>query len=143
MAPEQLLGRASQASDVYALGAIAFEMCVGRKLLEYTAGDPSRPAVERALAVVVPALPRPVAKAIVDAVALNPQQRISSAADFARALHTEKQRSRRWLVAASAACLLGFAAWGTSPQRQSPRPAGRELRVSLKRRAAVDGVPPH
>jgi putative peptide modification system cyclase len=86
MAPEQLMGRPSAASDIYALGVIAFEMLTGRRphepdspfqLLELQRqGIRARPCDLRA------DLPPSAESVVLKALAFDPQDRHSRAKDF-------------------------------------------------------------
>ncbi len=71
-APEQLMGRATYASDIYAFGRIVFELLVGR-LPDY--GDPP---LER----LRPELPATVGKLVVACMANDPAKRPQSAKDL-------------------------------------------------------------
>lgn len=88
LAPELALGKqATAASDLYALGIIAYESVVGRR--PFTAAS----AVDIAIAQVnddVPPLPatvsKPMAKVIVNLLEKNPRKRIKTAAELERHL---------------------------------------------------------
>lgn len=90
MAPEQLIGKPSAASDIYALGTISYEMVTGRlpynpasiyQLLELQrAGIRVKPCDAR------PDLPAEAQAAILKALSFNPGDRQSSAKEFSDAL---------------------------------------------------------
>src|SRR5262249_51200947 len=86
MAPEQMLGKPSAASDIFALGVIAYELLTGRvpfkanSLIELYklqgSGEFIRPAALRA------DLPAAAEAAIVRALAFDEEQRYPSAGQF-------------------------------------------------------------
>lgn len=93
MAPEQLSGRAlSAATDIYAMGTIAFELLTGKKpfnpqtgfdLLELQrAGVPMKPIELR------PALPETAQSILLKALSFDPAARYSAAREFGEALAT-------------------------------------------------------
>jgi len=82
MALEQLNGRPLPASDIFALGAIAYEMLTGRKLADDRA--------EGTFA----ALPEPAAAAIRRATLDRPAERFSTASEFAAAFSTRQSQPR-------------------------------------------------
>ena len=73
MAPEQFEGKGSIASDIYALGVVAFEMLTGVL--------PTKGA-EAKLRTLRPDLPEPVAEAILKALSPDPAQRFRSVREF-------------------------------------------------------------
>ena len=90
MAPEQLRGRASQVSDIWAMGVLAYELVGGRRpfladnvihLQEMQrAGPPLRPAQLR------PGLPQAAERLILQALSFRPQDRPQDANVFGEAL---------------------------------------------------------
>jgi serine/threonine protein kinase len=90
MAPEQLIGKPSAASDIYALGTISYEMLTGRlpynpasiyQLLELQrAGVRVKPCEVR------PDLPEAAQTAILKALSFNPEDRQKRAGEFSDAL---------------------------------------------------------
>lgn len=87
MAPEQVLGQATGASDIYALGVIAFEMLTGQRPELTPQGLAVKPRVLRG------EIPETAESAIVKAVSYQPEQRQARPRDFgeemARALGAE------------------------------------------------------
>ncbi len=88
MAPEQLQGRPVAASDVYALGVIAWEMIAGRRPLQ--ADSPvdlylkQKEGLKRAFD--EPGISGPVERVLLRALAFNPEDRFPHAGEFAEAL---------------------------------------------------------
>lgn len=110
MSPEQLQGRPSHASDIYALGVIAYEMLTGRRpfnpetaaqLLELQRGG-----VKIMPCDLRPSLPRAAQSVILKSLSFAPEDRYASAKDFtedlARALtnapNTQEQIIERSVV---------------------------------------------
>lgn len=99
MAPEQIsrsVGRVSTASDVWAVGAVLYEMLAGQRpfaecrdmrhaLAERVAGDP-RPLVE-----IAPHLPSVVSDVLATALRRSPAERFQTAAEFARELRAASE----------------------------------------------------
>ncbi len=138
VAPEQLMGQASETTDVYALGIIAYEMLTGRRPF-----DPETPfglyEIQKNGRFVPPSRIRPelspaADRAIMRALAFDPARRQASPADLARELakglahpRSELARHRRTVLAAlSIALIVAFAAmslrllWKTSLAAPSP-----------------------
>jgi len=90
MAPEQWTGKAGVQSDIYSLGIVLYEMVTGRK--PYMADTPAAILLKQATeplphpTLYAPNLPGSVEKALIKALARNPQNRFQSMADFAAAL---------------------------------------------------------
>lgn len=80
MAPEQLLGKASAASDIYALGVVAFEMLTGRRPELLPEGVKEMPAQLR------PGLPEAAQAAILKALSFYPKDRHARPRDFTQEL---------------------------------------------------------
>ncbi len=89
-APEQLTGETNALSDVYALGAVLYELLTGQKPVDAPArmarvnrrrSDPLILASK-----IAPGVPRPLAEAIQKALALNPAERFRSIREFWQAL---------------------------------------------------------
>ena len=141
MAPEQMLGQATVASDIYAMGLIAFEMLTGRALHEQKDEDPPQISASRHLAELRPDVPQSARESIARAVALRPRDRFSDAAAFggelARGL-LETPRRRPWTPLLAVAILFVFAAAWLWRDRQLPR---MELSYSLLQRNGAQSVP--
>lgn len=129
MAPEQLRGeRAEAKSDVYALGAVLYELLSGSPPFEgqswselsqeIQAGDPEPPSE------LVAGIPRGIERACLKALSLAPAHRPSAAElakELRRASGGEHERGGSPLVAAALAAalvaLVGAAAWGVWERR--------------------------
>ena len=110
MSPEQLQGRPSHASDIYALGVIAYEMLTGRRPFnpETTAQllELQRGGVKIMPCDLRPSLPRATQAVILKSLSFAPEDRYASAMDFtedlARALtnapNTQEQIIERSVV---------------------------------------------
>jgi serine/threonine protein kinase len=149
MAPEQLLGRTSQASDVYSLGTIAFEIFVGKRLLDCAGVESPRDSVEKALQTVVPALPAGLTSVILQSVVIDSQNRIRSVTEFQKALgKLPKPAGRRWLLVAAAVSAAALAAYSWRAERAYlpvPPPSSppvNHLHVSLRRNTRAAGKAP-
>ncbi len=139
-APEQVLGEAvSPATDIYSLGATAYEMLSGRPPFSGEAGHVLAVKAQRdpsPLAKLRPALPATVVATIEKMMARDRSARFASMADVARELATwpdreqpstatdapvTTRRGRPWLVAVAVVCLavgIGVAVW---PSEQHAR----------------------
>jgi serine/threonine-protein kinase len=146
LAPEQAAGVAvTPATDVYALGAVLYELLTGRPPYEPTsladlAERPEIPPVSE----LAPQVSRGVEDAVMRALARNPDYRQSSAAELARELGDRptaptrvapaapRRRSPGWLLAGVAAVVIAAAAalgvvlgtrGGDKPPPRRPVPA--------------------
>ena len=89
MAPEQLQGRASPASDQYALAAVVYEWLSGERLFSGSFIEVATQHVlvpPPSLCDKLPELPTAIDHVIQKALAKNPEQRFASVLEFARAL---------------------------------------------------------
>lgn len=133
LAPEVLQGeRPGPASDVYALALTLYEAAAGR--LPFQGPTPAAVAVQRLstppapLRALVPSAPPELESALARALALDPEQRYRSAAEFGNALG-------RVLVTASAPLV------GAPPHRAStPGSRTERIRVGGHRRARTGRV---
>jgi eukaryotic-like serine/threonine-protein kinase len=150
MSPEQAMGEREigPRADIYALGAVAYEMLVGEApftgpnaqaiLAQVLTADPPRPSAHRR------SVPAHVDAAVQTALQKLPADRWRSASEFAAALnvpsatsraaaHRDWRGVRRWpVVLGAAAALLGAAiagaVWGA---RRGAATVDRPLRASL------------
>ena len=97
MAPEQLLGRALPASDIFALGVIFYQLCTGRMpfrrslqelRLREPLATPLRPSA------IVQSLPASLDDVVLTALASDPELRYVTADDFWTAIHEAVYNSR-------------------------------------------------
>jgi serine/threonine-protein kinase len=121
MSPEQATGarEISRRSDIYSLGAVAYEILVG----EPPVTGPTREAIlsrivvepPRAIAPVRPTVPRALEAAVLKALAKNPVDRFATAASFAAAIDLAVQATgdgaapvaRRQMPARTVTLLVG------------------------------------
>ncbi|HWS84203.1 MAG TPA: protein kinase [Ktedonobacteraceae bacterium] len=89
IAPEQEIGKAEPASDIYAMGVVAYQMFTG--LLPFQAIVKSRGAELPAPSTLNPALPPTVDPIIMRAIDIDPTKRYPTAREFADALNKALQ----------------------------------------------------
>jgi serine/threonine protein kinase len=88
MAPEQLLGHASKAADIYAAGAVALEMLSGKRVAELELPPNNQDlalTVERVRAV-LPEIPERAAVLLARMLSLRPEERPQQVSEFVEAL---------------------------------------------------------
>ncbi len=89
MAPEQLLGHPTQASDQYSLGVVVYEWLTGVRLFEGSFAEVATQHIGKpppSLRDRVPDIPAAVDRVVLKSLAKDPQQRFASVQDFADAL---------------------------------------------------------
>lgn len=89
MAPERWERKSQRESDVYALGVIVFELLSGQKLFEGNQDEleqKHKSEKPRSLHDLSPAIPEEVSSVVLKALAKKPEERFSSAGEFADAL---------------------------------------------------------
>jgi len=99
MAPEQARGEAvDRRTDVWALGAVLFEMLTGRRAFPGTPEQATRAILHEApndVAALRPDVPVPVANVVRRALEKDPARRFATAADLATALESAVPRASR------------------------------------------------
>jgi eukaryotic-like serine/threonine-protein kinase len=131
IAPEQVHGVATSASDVFAVGAVLYEVLVGHRLIRARATSEAL-AELLSLRVVRPSargvtLPAPLEDALLRSLARRPEARFSSAQDFARALAT----------AVPEADHASVAGWVGPRLPVTPAPTSRARRVAIAATIAI------
>jgi len=156
MAPEQATGVADERSDLYALGAVLYELITGHlphaapttiALLDKKAHVPPPPASQRGTNLPIsPAVDRLLAKAL----HIDPAQRFATATQMRLAI--EGVLSKRRLspkriglaAAATAVFLLGGARlFSATPSTESPATAAVDAQVSAPSTTATNTAAPH
>jgi predicted Ser/Thr protein kinase len=142
MAPEQLIGRASQPTDLYALGVILFEMLTGRIPAAFANHGRGSEWIESALRGSGRAIPDYVIRAVCRTLEIDPRNRPQSAAEFIGMLQPRPEVARRRAIIAAGGAALLAAGWGALTLRPSnparptlvAKPPGR-LTYTLGRRS--------
>ena len=146
MAPEQFEGRAIDArTDIFAFGAVLYEMVSGRKAFEGSSiGSLIAAIVERdppALSSVQLLVPAALDRIVATCLAKDPDERLQSAHDLMRALQwvreppapfgatTRRSIKGLWVASVVAAAIL--AAIATSLWREEPSPPVQDVRFSV------------
>jgi len=143
MAPEQLAGRPQAASDIYAIGVLAWEMLAGER--PFTAASPvelyqlQRAGAKGALRRLRPEIPSAAVRLVLKQLSFRPQDRSPSAFDaghqIASALEGKlrEKRSRRQVIGAIAGGAAAAAAGGAYLwSRERPLdPADRVIEVVM------------
>lgn len=134
MAPEQFrLAPPTPAMDIYALGALAFEMVAGRPA--FPPDSPLRLALEKshppsALPVQLPAAWR---RAIRRVIAPDPAERFPTASAFVDALEPRTLSRRTWLAAGTATAMAaGTVGWAFRPPPVRPPQAEALLTIATE-----------
>jgi serine/threonine-protein kinase len=158
MAPEQARGEPVDArADVFALGAVLYEMLAGRRAFPGATGIDSVSAIlteePPRLEAVVPGVPAGVAQVVERCLKKPREQRFQSARDVAYALdivacQSPPQRDRRWSLptaltatAVAALALAGAAGarWWTQPD-QAPGPRRVAITMGASARLSDDNL---
>ena len=150
MAPEQFLGRPSAASDIYALGVIAYELVAGRRPFNpetpFQLLEMQREGVRVKPSDLRPSLPSAADALILQALSFEQGERPQSAKDFgeglAHALINEFETARPKMpsVASSRQTILHPVGTGRNPAQAATTSTPKQLRVVLlyKRNAQPD-----
>jgi eukaryotic-like serine/threonine-protein kinase len=149
MSPEQATGRsADHRSDLFAAGAILYEMLSGRRAF---AGETPFMTLDATIASDPPPLtdvPPDVDRIVRRCVEKRPEDRFQSARELAADLEAartalakparvDNRRARWWIAAPLAASVVGVVAWTLLRERRPP-PSGRLVQVFSSDREAAD-----
>jgi Tol biopolymer transport system component len=143
MSPEQVEGKEADArSDIFALGAVLYEMATGKRAFEgKTAASAMAAVLERepaAVSSVQPMAPVALDHVVHVCLAKDPEERWQSAGDVGRQLRwisaggsgvgaappvsaAPRRRGGYWWVAAAVALVLGVQVWSGLRTRETPR----------------------
>jgi hypothetical protein len=141
MAPEQLEGRPSASSDIYALGIMAYEMVAGRRPFNpaspYQLLELQRRGVRVNPSALCPDLPPAAEAAILRALAFDPKDRYQRARDFgddlARALAASAEPQGPYTAPVASGETRMGAGRETAPATRAPGTIGAEAKAGAPR----------
>jgi serine/threonine protein kinase len=152
MAPEQIEGRTADArTDIFAFGAVLYEMLTGRRAFEGASTPAVMAAILRAdapsLESVKPPLPRALARVVQTCLAKDPEDRYSTVHDLLlelRGIQTDAReplqtiagpavpsRRRLWPIAAALAASIGLAGFWLGTLNRPPQVPAEQTSLDL------------
>ncbi|HCU57053.1 MAG TPA: hypothetical protein DF984_02300, partial [Anaerolineaceae bacterium] len=144
MAPEQWQGKATAASDQYALGVVLFELLTGRK--PYSAETPLAVALKVMSeplprpSDLVPEIPEEVEKVLYKALARDPQDRYEDMEALRKALHGLTARGSKSPLKEKVET-IGAIADEATEERDSGKPAGSASEIEQVEKITAPVVP--